>query len=322
MAIIPCLNPDTYEPHTLHKGERVWAETNCYVDVLIELIHALGREPLAALPMVFRTDFEIDQWTFYKFALADLDELYGMEVQELNPWGSLAEHVQEQVAHGRPVLIELDSYYLPDTAGVAYRCVHQKSTVAVNDISIAEQRMGYFHGQGYYQLEGTDFVDIFQLDGLIHERMLPPYVELIKVRGHCVNQKSTLEKSIGILRRELASAPRRNPFQGFRNRFRADLEWLSDSPMEVFHRYAFATFRQFGTCFELAQVYLEWLGGQGEEGLAESVDAFTRISSMAKIYQFQLARAMARNKPLPLTPIDDMGDCWQNGMDHLHRRFS
>ena len=67
------------------------------------------------LPFTVRIDFEGDQWTFFKFPHADLLTLYGLDVQEMNPWLSLVGHVEEQVALGRPVLVELDSYYLPDT---------------------------------------------------------------------------------------------------------------------------------------------------------------------------------------------------------------
>ena len=42
------LDPATYRPHGLHTGERSYPETNCYADVIIELLHARGDEPLAA----------------------------------------------------------------------------------------------------------------------------------------------------------------------------------------------------------------------------------------------------------------------------------
>jgi hypothetical protein len=51
-------------------------------------------------------------------------------VQELAIWKPLAAHIEEQVARGRPVLVELDYYFLPDTAGTAYRRLHWKSTAA------------------------------------------------------------------------------------------------------------------------------------------------------------------------------------------------
>src|SRR5882757_5983957 len=128
------LDPVSYERHRLHTRERSWAETNCYVDIWIELLHAWGFEPLAALPFTAATDFEGDQWTFFKFPHADLYELYGLDVQELAVWRPLSTHIEEQVGLDRPVLVELDSFYLPDTAGTAYRRAHVKSTVAAMEI--------------------------------------------------------------------------------------------------------------------------------------------------------------------------------------------
>ena len=77
---------------------RVWVEKNCYVDVWIEVLHALGLEPLRVLPFVLAIDFEGDQLTFFKPPHEDLVELYGVDVQELNVWRPLVEHVGEQLA--------------------------------------------------------------------------------------------------------------------------------------------------------------------------------------------------------------------------------
>ena len=77
------LDPGNYQRHVIHAQERQWAETNCYVDVWIELLHAWGFEPIAALPFTLAIDFEGDQWTFFKFPHADLYSLFGLDVQEL-----------------------------------------------------------------------------------------------------------------------------------------------------------------------------------------------------------------------------------------------
>jgi hypothetical protein len=55
----------TYVPHAVHGPDRTYVETNCYTDVLVELLHARGDEPLAALGITVRMDFEGDQWTFF-----------------------------------------------------------------------------------------------------------------------------------------------------------------------------------------------------------------------------------------------------------------
>lgn len=64
MKHIVSLDPSTYQRHALHGEDRVWSETNCYVDVLIEQIHALGFDPVASLAFTLAIDFEVDQWTF------------------------------------------------------------------------------------------------------------------------------------------------------------------------------------------------------------------------------------------------------------------
>ena len=70
-------------------ADRAWPESNCYVDLWIELLHAAGAEPLAALRFTLAVDVEGDQWTFFKFPLADLEALYGVSVFELNVWRPL-----------------------------------------------------------------------------------------------------------------------------------------------------------------------------------------------------------------------------------------
>ena len=133
MSALPVfsLDPATYVPHALHATGRDWRETNCYVDVWIELLHALGLEVPACLAFTLAVDFEGDQWTFHKPPHADLTELYGLVVDELTLWRPLQEHCAEQIARGSVPLVEMDSYYLPDTCGSDYRENHVKTTIGV-----------------------------------------------------------------------------------------------------------------------------------------------------------------------------------------------
>ena len=319
MKQVKALSPASYERHLIHGAERTWAETNCYVDVLVELLHGLDYEPAAALPFTLGIDFEGDQWSFFKFPHEDLFALYGMEIQEFNPWRSLAQHVETQVGLGRPVLVEMDSFFLPDTAGTAYKLAHVKSTIAVNAIDIEQRYLGYFHGQSYYELTGQDFIDIFQLGGLVHERMLPPYIEYVKLRNlHEVPRgKALVDASLVLLRKHLQLIPRDNPFVRFKDAFARDFDWLLTQEMETFHLYSFATFRQYGACFELVETYLKWLQQQGQQNLDAAIQAFATISNNTKAFQFQLARAMARKRPIDLAPLDEMAAAWQTGMSQL-----
>ena len=316
------LDPTTYQRHAIHSQERQWAETNCYVDVWIELLHAWGFEPIAALPFTLTADFEGDQWTFFKFPHADLYQLFGLEIQELMIWRSLVKHIEEQVSLGRPILVELDSFYLPDTAGTAYQREHVKSTVAIIDIDTANQRMGYFHGQGYYHLSGADYVNVLHLSGVPHPSVLPPYVEIVKRHEIAPPTEEALtQTSVERLQSELQKLPDANPFEKFKPRFETDLQWLAGEPLETFHQYSFATLRQFGACYELSATYLKWLQGRGIAGLETSIGVFDGLSSGAKTMQFQLARAMARKRTLDLSPIDQMASQWQLATDDLKSRF-
>ena len=322
MKRIVTLDPRTYQRHLIHGEGRVWAETNCYVDLWIELLHALGHEPIAALPFTLAIDFEGDQWTFFKFPLSDLYELYGLDVQELAIWRPLVDHVGEQVGRGRPVLVELDSFYLPDTAGTAYKQGHVKTTVAVNEIDIEAKHLGYFHNQGYFHLDGDDFIDIFRLRGSPDPAMLPPYVEFVKIRdGARLESKALLETSLRLLRKQLSLLPTANPFGRFKTRLEKDLEWLMQGSIEDFHQYSFATLRQYGACYELSATYLRWLASQGQSGLDEAVAGFAFLSENTKVFQFQLARATSRRKALDLTPIDDMAARWEQAMSSLKTRY-
>jgi hypothetical protein len=315
------IDPRTFRRHPIHGDDRIWAETNCYVDIWVELTHAFGCDPVAALPFTVAIDFEGDQWTFFKFPLSDLYELYGFDVHELALWRSPLEHIEEQLGRGCPVLIELDSYYLPDTAGTAYRLAHVKTTVAATDVDADARRLGYFHGQGYYTLEGEDFANVLRL-GERDAALLPPYAEIVKRRGVAERGSDALVgTSLALLRRHLDRAPRENPFAAFKARLERDSAGLLQESLETFHQYSFATVRQFGSCFELTATYLQWLSDRGQDGLGEARQDFLAIAQAAKAFQFQLARSMARRKSLDLSPLDAMAGWWQDGMARLKARF-
>ncbi len=316
------LDPEHYVQHRIHTQERDWAETNCYVDIWIELLHSLGYEPIAAMPYTIAIDFEGDQWTFFKFPLGDLLQLFALDVQELALWLPLTKHIEGQVALGRPVLVELDSYFLPDTIGTAYQQAHVKSTVAVIEIDVEKKHLGYFHGQGYYHLSGEDFTNVFNMNEGENSSILPPYVEIVKRRNtDKLTGNDLLKTSLILFKRQLALLPLENPFTAFKKKFERDLQWLLEKDLDMFHQYSFATFRQYGSCFELSSIYLQWLSEQGEEGLSVARKNLKNISEIAKVYQFQLARSIMRKKPLDLTPIDEMSALWLEAMNVLREKY-
>ena len=61
-------------------------------------------------------DFEGDQWTFLKPLPEDLELLFGVDIHEMQPYRPLPQQASEQISQGRTLIVELDSWYLPDTA--------------------------------------------------------------------------------------------------------------------------------------------------------------------------------------------------------------
>ena len=91
------INVEQYQSHWLHTREATWRQSNCYVDLWIEILSSLKLNPVASFGFTLNIDFEGDQWTFFKVPLADLYTLYGIDVQELTIWHAVLEHAK--VAH-------------------------------------------------------------------------------------------------------------------------------------------------------------------------------------------------------------------------------
>jgi Domain of unknown function (DUF1839) len=318
------LDPAAYARHALHRTDLAWPESNCYVDLWIELLHTWGAEPLAALPFTLAVDLEGDQWTFFKFPLADLYTLYGVEVFELNVWDRLVAHLEEQLALGRPSLVEVDAFHLPDTVGTSYHVEHVKTSIGIQALDAGERRLGYFHNAGYYELEGRDFASVFRLeDHQTHPEDLPPYVEVAKFRARPrLANHELLVASLDLLAAHVARLPRDNPFRRYASRFPADLERLAGQPLAQFHRYAFATLRQCGAAFELAAAYLRWIHANGEHGLDQIAGACDVIATTAKTLQFKTARFVNTRRPFDAAPlIDTMAAAWDETVTGLTERY-
>ncbi|HEU5022299.1 MAG TPA: DUF1839 family protein, partial [Bryobacteraceae bacterium] len=241
------LNPLTYKPAALHDPDRTFPQTNCYVDLWIELLHAQGIAPESAMAFCCSVDFEGDQWTFFKPPPSELLRLYGIDVHEMQLYRPTANHVLEQMRSGRTMTLEVDSFYLPDTATSSYRRQHVKSSIAVEGIDTAQRRLRYFHAAGYYELHGDDYNGIFRLDRHFSEDVLPPYAELIDFRAAPRLEGEELRReALESLRRQLAYKPKRNPWKLFGARIEEDLPTLLEGSDEQYHAYAFATVRQCG----------------------------------------------------------------------------
>ncbi|PVB60676.1 DUF1839 family protein [Labrenzia sp. 011] len=295
-AVFENLDAARYVRSPLHAQDRDWPETNCYLDVWIEVLPSLGLPPEACFAHAVTQDFEGDQFTFFKVPLEDLEALYGLKVTELAIYDRVENHILHQIGRGRLSLVEVDSYFLPDTQGVGYHEFHGKTTVAVNRMDPENRTMDYFHGLGLHRLEGDDFDGVFQRGA--HEKPVAflPYAEFVKFPEEMPSHEHVLSVSEDLLRRHLKRRPAENPVAAFARVFPGQVERVSERDFGFFHLYAFNTLRQLGANFELFSSYLDWLTAQGRPGLEEASAEARAISTTCKTVQFKLARAVMRKK--------------------------
>ncbi|MCE1235222.1 MAG: DUF1839 family protein [Hyphomicrobiales bacterium] len=316
------LDPATHCRHALHASDRRWPQTNCWTDLWIEIVAALGHDPHAMLGFTVMQDHEGDQATFFKVQTEDMERLYGLRLLELSIFDRFETHVVEQCRRGRIVVVEVDGHFLPDTLGVSYRTTHPKTTIGVTRIDPAARRLDYFHNDGFFALDGEDYDGLFgRADDPVDPAKLPPYCEFVKIPAQAPNLDLRAE-AVALLVRHLRRRPASNPFAAWAADFPAHARDLATRPPEWFHTYAFALPRQYGANFELLASHLRWLGDRGETGLEPAAEAAEAIAETAKVFQFKLARAMARKKFDGLVEmIEAMAADWERVMAALDAKY-
>lgn len=306
------LDAGSYRPHAVHGPGRTYLETNCYTDIIVELLHGRGDEPLAALGCLVRTDFEGDQWTFFKPPPEDLESLFGIDIHEMQPYRPLPLQIAEQIDNDRTIIVELDSWYLPDTASTSYRSEHVKTSIAAEAIDLERGWLRYFHGAGLYELDGEDYAGIFRLDGDRVPEILPPYTEIVRFDAGPRLQGAELRAAaLASLRRHLEHRPRSDPFERFATQLASDLPGLLDAGPEAYHAYAFATVRMVGAAFELAAAQSDWLLAADASSPAAPMRT---IVDGCKVLGFRLARRRPFD-PAPL--LEQLGDAWHEAIGAL-----
>jgi len=304
-------NPAGYQPHLLHGEGRTYTETNCYTDVIIELLHGCGYEPLAAFGHLVRMDFEGDQWTFFKTPPEDLESLFGVDIHEMQPYRPLPLQIAEQIEQARTIIVELDSWYLPDTATTSYRTEHVKTSIAADAIDADSETLRYFHNTALHELHGEDYRGVFRI-GDFSADVLPPYTELVRFdAGPRLDADALREAGRRLLRGHLSRRPADNPFDRFGAQLERQLPALLESGLEEYHAYAFATVRMAGAAFEIAATHAEWLFADGAEPAAA---AMREIVDGCKALSFRLARRRAFDvEPRRIA----LAGAWQRAMDAL-----
>lgn len=302
------LSPEGFAQHPLHRDESVWSNTNCYLDVWIELLHGLGHAPEPMFAAATAATAQGTQFEFLKVEHRDLEEVYGLRVGEHDIWLGLQEQVLLQLAAGNPMLIEADAFWLPDTRGVSYGIEHTKTSIVVLSADPQAQELVYLHNEGLHRLSGED-VDRVLGPGRREGIVPSPYTELISLQGlRSPAEVDAVAQTRRLLRLHARRAPRANPAGELVEILRARLPWLGEHGMQGYHALCFETTRQLGVVAMLAAAACRHAQ---EPGLEAAVQGWSAVSEEAKGIQFQLARiARGRGSKALEAAMDSVVEHW------------
>lgn len=311
IADLAKLTPEHFSQNDLHRHDRNFRETNCYSDLLIEVIHNLSLNPIACLGFTLASDFEEDQWTFGKPSHDDLQKLYGIRIEELSLYRPLVDQMVCQVERGAIPLLEVDAYFLPDTAGIDYRQSHAKTTIGITHIDLVNKKLRYFHNATFTVCEGEDF------DGVLFPALsnqagyLLPYCEILKL-----NKIKTLsDEDLRKIARESAALhfsvrSSNNPFEAYLKAVVSHQEAIIAGGHPAYHAYSFVAPRQLGAAHELGASFLQWLDPACPNFITAAED-FLKIANLSKTLVLKLARINHTNKQANVEAIlAEMQDCW------------
>lgn len=297
--------PASHPRHALHGQDRAWPETNCYLDLWIGLLSAIGQDPRPVLGVAASLDWEADHFTFLKPCAADLFQLTGAVLHELALYDGTARQVEAQLARGAVPLIEVDAFFLPDTEGAAYRERHTKTTIGIVAMDSEANWIDYVHNAGLFRLSGDDFSGVLGL--LPHTSLLFPYAELVRLPASPPGAETQRRHAQRCLPRFAATRQKGNPITRFAEALPALMARAAGDSQAV-HALCFNTARQIGSAFGLFSDHLSWLGAEWREaaGLADS----------AKTLQFQIARAARRGRDDPgiVALLEEMAGQWGRAM--------
>ncbi|MGH2858413.1 MAG: DUF1839 family protein, partial [Solirubrobacteraceae bacterium] len=232
-------------------------------------------------------------------------------IHEMQPYRPLPVQITEQLQAGRAIIVELDSWWLPDTASTSYHSEHVKTSVVPDAIDAEREEMNYFHGPGLFSLAGEDYRGIFRI-GESDPEVLPPYTEIVRFdAGERLADEPLREVALEALRRHLRRRPDSNPFERFGSQLAGALPDLLDGELDEFHAYAFATVRMAGSAFEVLADHAHWLFG---DGAGPAGDAMGEIVDGCKALSFRLARRRAFE---PEPAIEALADAWERALGEL-----
>ena len=134
----------------------------------------------------------------------------------------------------RPAIVEVDAFYLPDTAGTTYRAEHVKTSIAVDRLD-ASAPARLFSQRRLLRARGRGLRRPLQSGGQRRPVILPPYVEVAKFGSAAAPGGQVLvATSIDLLRGILRAARTTIRFAATLTRFPADLDLLAAGSLRSF----------------------------------------------------------------------------------------
>jgi hypothetical protein len=239
---------------------------------------------------------------------------------ELRALAQRPETYVRQLTRGVVPLIEVDAFFLPDTAGAAHREHHTKTTIGIIAMDADAGWVEYLHNAGLFRLEGDDFAGIFGLPPQARP-LLYPYAEIVRLpRSLAPIRTAQRTHALELLARYSASRiPGGNPVSRFASHLPGLMARTEGDPRRI-HALCFNTARQIGSAFGLFAEHLAWLGAglpaAEASSYAKASVAARRLAEAAKALQFQISRAARRRREDPAIAemLTDMEGLWHQAM--------
>ena len=318
VAVLPQLDAATYQRHALHADDRVWVEKNCYVDIWIEVVHALGLEPMAMLPFVVAhrlrgRPVDVLQAAARRAARALRHRRAGAQRVAAARSSTRSEHLgagKLDLDRGRRVLAARHrGHRLPAPA-------HQDDDRASSDFDRRARRLGYFHNAGYYALEGEDFAQtVPRRTRRPIPTFMPLFAELVRIdrAGAAAGGRAARDVAARCSRRHLARRPADNPVARFGAALRARPavapgEGLRASITPGRSRRCASSARRSSSLALYLRV------ARRRRRSRRRPTRSTRLSQTAKAFILKAARAVNAKRALDAAPMfDEMAAAWQSG---------
>ena len=273
------LDPATYRRHAVHGDGRIWAETNCYVDIWIELLHALGPRAGGRAAVHARDRLRGRSVDVLQVSAAAICSSCTASTCRNSPSGGPLVGAHRGAGRAGPAGARRARLVLPARHGGHRRTARPREVDRRRDgdRSRACGSSATFTARAITSSRATTSPPRSACDDADPAR-LPPYVEFVKT--HDAPSPDAARRDLG---RSAAAPPARGaarqPVRSLRAAVRARPRRRS-SPRTSSSSIStsFATLRQFGACFELSATYLRWLAAQGETGLEDAAAAFRTIS--------------------------------------------